>query len=304
MAKKTAKKKAKSAPTKSGAEKKKASSRTQAKKSSVKKSAPKSTAEKKKSVVKKSTTVKKSGKKGTTEKKTVAKKKSTTKKSTVKRGTAAKEASSSSSRKTPVKSTNKKTASSKKTATKKKPQDKKSVAPKKPKIEFPTIAWGADSTISFEATEKLHSPELTSIAGGFVFYEDKLVLANVPGRGWEIIGGRIDVGESPEDTFRREAYNQIGVTLSAVKMIGMIRIEHSGMEPPNCPYPFPVGYGVQYIGIADELLPFRGGENSLGRSLITVEGFKEHYYHWDEFIDAVFRYAYSVYKEWKKKLNK
>ena len=170
-------------------------------------------------------------------------------------------------------------------------------------LEFPTTRWGTDSIISFEATE--HSPplELTSIVGGFIFHEGKLVLANIPGRGWEIVGGRIDIGESPEDTFRREAMNQVGVTLSHIKMIGVVRIEHRGPEPPNCPYPYPIGYGVQFIGIVDRMHPFSGNEDSLGRSLISPEGFKEHYYDWNEYYEAVFNYAYSVYLKWRKKLK-
>jgi 8-oxo-dGTP pyrophosphatase MutT (NUDIX family) len=172
-----------------------------------------------------------------------------------------------------------------------------------PAIVFPKTTWGVDSIVGFEATEQLPPPHLTSIAGGFVFQDDKVILANVPGRGWEIIGGRIDIGESPDETFRREALNQIGVNLSQVKMIGVVRIEHTGPEPPNCPYPHPVGYGVQYIGIASDLLPFTGGSDSLGRSLITPDGFKEHYYGWNEYFDAVFHYAFSVYKKWRKKLK-
>ena len=179
--------------------------------------------------------------------------------------------------------------------------DTKPPVDKKIKLEFPKVRWGTDSIISFEATDRLPPQELTSISGGFVFHDDKLVLANIPGRGWEIIGGRIDIGESPEQTFVREAHHQIGVTLNSVKMIGVIRIEHTGPQPPNCPYPYPISYGAQYIGIVNELLPFRGGENSLGRSLITQDGFKEHYFEWNEFIDAVFRYAFSEYKQWLKK---
>ncbi len=170
-------------------------------------------------------------------------------------------------------------------------------------IVFPKTTWGIDSIVSFEATEKLPPPELTSISGGFVFYEEKVILANIPGRGWEIIGGRIDIGESPNETFQREAKNQIGVDLSHVKMIGVMKIEHPGPEPPNCPYPFPIGYGVQYIGIAEELLPFSGSSDSLGRSLVTLEGFCEHYYDWNEYYEAVFQYAYSEYKKLRKKLK-
>jgi len=206
--------------------------------------------------------------------------------------------------------TQKKTAKSSKTKiepTRKKNSERKSAAPKKKKVkttpEFPITKWGDNSYVSFEATEHLPAPELTSIAGGFVFHEDKLVLANIPGRGWEIIGGRIDIGETPEQTFRREALSQIGCDLSHVKMIGVVRIEHMGPEPPNCPYPFPVGYGVQFIGIVDNLTSFEGGKSSLGRSLISPDGFQKHYYDWNEYYDAVFKYAYSVYQKWKKKLK-
>ena len=182
----------------------------------------------------------------------------------------------------------------------------KTAMPKKktPEIlEFPKTRWGNDSIVSFEATEQMPPHEMTSIAGGFVFHQDKLVVVNVPGRGWEIIGGRIDVGETPEETFCREAMNQIGVTLSHVKMVGVVRIEHTGPEPPNCPYPYPVGYGIQYIGIVSEYMPFSGGPDSLGRSLIPPEGFKEHYFEWNEYFDAVFKYAHSVYIKWRKKLK-
>lgn len=173
----------------------------------------------------------------------------------------------------------------------------------RPARVFPTTRWGSDSIISFEATEHYPPLELTSIVGGFIFHDGKVVLANVPGRGWEIVGGRIDVGETPEETFRREALNQVGVTLSHIKMIGVVRIEHMGPEPPNCPYPYPLGYGVQFIGVVDQMLPFSGGEDSLGRSLISPEGFKEHYYDWTEYYEAVFHYAHDVYLKWRKKLK-
>ena len=168
---------------------------------------------------------------------------------------------------------------------------------------FPTAKWGTESVIHFEATTQMPPAALTSIAGGVVFYGDRFVLANVPGRGWEIIGGRIDLGEDPEETFRREAHSQLGVSLSHVRMLGLLRIEHKGPKPPNCPYPYPVAYGVQYIGIALDLEPFGGGPDSLGRSLITLQGLKEHYYNWNPYFEAVFNYAYEQYQKWRKKMN-
>ncbi len=246
---------------------------------------------------KKTSTTKKSPEKKTASKQTAAKKKSEKKSS-------AKSTSSQTSKKKTTatkKSSPKKSSTSSKKKTSSKQKNRSKRTPSVP--EFPTTTWGDNTIISFEATEYLPATELTSIAGGFVFHKDQLVLANVPGRGWEIIGGRIDVGESPEDTFRREAYQQVGATLSHVKMIGLVRIEHTGPEPPNCPYPFPVGYGVNFIGIVESLDPFIGGKDSLGRSLISPDGFKQHYYDWNEYYEAVFRYAYKEYQKLKKKLK-
>lgn len=185
-----------------------------------------------------------------------------------------------------------------------KPKSRPSRAKPKPIPVFPTAPWGPDSFIGFEASDQLPPAHLTSIAGGFVFYEGRVVLANVPGRGWEMVGGRIDIGESPEETFRREAANQVGVELTHVQMLGVIRIEHTGPKPPNCPYPYPIAYGVHFIGIAGNLRPFAGGHDSLGRSLISLEGLPEHYYNWSPFYEALFKYAFAEYHRIRKKAGK
>jgi 8-oxo-dGTP diphosphatase len=284
----------------------------------------------KKTVSKKSTLASKSPKKSPEKKGAVAKVIASSKKAAVKKSTSNKKSVSvkktaikeTSTKKTPVKKTPVKKTAVKKTISKSKPVVSKSASAKKTAkskstkisrnskkqqsrqmIVFPTSTWEADSVISFEATEQLTAPNLTSISGGFVFHGDNIVLANIPGRGWDIIGGRIDLGESPEETFRREASNQIGVNLSHVRMLGAIRIEHLGEKPPNCPYPFPIGYGIQYIGIVEELSPFTGSGESLGRSLISREGFKEHYHDWNEYYEAIFNYACNVYDKWRKKLK-
>ncbi len=275
--------------------------------------------------VSKKTTSQKKSSKTVSEKKTAAKAIASSNKTTEK--ILKSNTKSASVENTPIKETKVKKTTAKKTVSKKTSSntkspvnrdapEKKTARPKStrpvrnrrkkasaPQIEFPTATWESDSVISFEATEHLTATDLTSIAGGFVFYGDSIVLANIPGRGWDIIGGRIDLGETPEETFRREATNQIGVMLSHVKMLGVIRIEHMGEKPPNCPYPFPIGYGIQYIGIVEEMLPFTGSDESLGRSLISREGFKEHYHEWNEYYEAIFNYACLVYDKWRKKLK-
>lgn len=282
------------------------------KKSTVKKSSTKNTSVKAKSVSAKSSSTKK--------KSTVQQKKVTTtpaKTSTIKKSASTKKKSVNT--KSTTKPTTKKKTVQKSTA--KKPTTQKSkiapvVPPKKsassrivptaPRVklpDFPTTNWGNNLVIHFEIAEQLPPAHLTSIAGGIVFHEDKVLLANVPGRGWEIIGGRIDLDEDPEITFRRETEIQLGISMSHAKMLGLMRIEHVGPMPPNCPYPYPVAYGIQYIGILDEMLPFEGSVDSLGRSLITMDGLPEHYYGWNSYHEAVFKYAFDEYQKWRKKLK-
>jgi len=305
-----------SARSKSSVKKSTSKSRTAASKAKTQKKplvkAKKQTSLKSKTAAsKKKSTVKKSTAKKTIAKKTIAKKTSLKKiiskrKSTAKKNSAAKK----SAKKTVAKKTKTKVSvkksSIKKTvkAAKKKSTARTSTSRSKKKIpDFPTTTWGSNSVIHFDITDRLPPAPLTSIAGGIVFHDNKALLANVPGRGWEIIGGRIDIGEKPEETFRREAHKQLGATLSHVKLLGLLRIEHKGARPPNCPYPYPTAYGVQYIGIMDEMLPFIGSEDSLGRSLITVDGLPEHYFGWNSYFEAVFRYAFSEYKRWRKILK-
>lgn len=317
--------------------KKSAPKKPSTKKQAVNKAAKKTAAKKstaKKSTVKKKTTVKKSSTKKTTAKaksvkaqSSITKKKSTVQKNkstTAPAKTSTKKKSASTKKKSVntksiVKPTTKKKSvqkSTNKNTTTQKSKNNPVVSPKKsassrivptaPRVklpDFPTTNWGNNLVIHFEIAEQLPPAHLTSIAGGIVFHEDKVLLANVPGRGWEIIGGRIDLDEDPEVTFRRETEIQLGISMSHAKMLGLMRIEHVGPMPPNCPYPYPVAYGIQYIGILDEMLPFEGSVDSLGRSLITMDGLPEHYYGWNSYHEAVFKYAFDEYQKWRKKLK-
>ncbi len=305
-----------------------------AKKSTIKTSPAKAKAALKKTVQKK-TTAKKEDVNQTTKKKSTTKasgsstKKATIKKSTAKKSVAKKSTEKkSAAKKSAAKSSKpKRISSSKQTAAKKKTAQKtkgnitlkknvikttstssktktKRVVPIEPRVkarEFPPTKWGSNLEVHFEITEQLPPNHLTSIAGGMVFHDDKVVLANVPGRGWEIIGGRIDLDEHPEETFRREVENQLGIIMSHTKLLGLMRIEHKGPMPPNCPYPYPVAYGIQYIGILKEMLPFESSVDSLGRSLISFEGLPEHYYGWNAYHEAVFKYAFEEYHKLRKK---
>ncbi len=54
-----------------------------------------------------------------------------------------------------------------------------------------------------------HPPqELTTAAFALAFDGDRLLMTNLRRRGWNVPGGHVEPGESPEDTMRREVYEE------------------------------------------------------------------------------------------------
>nr|WP_309686188.1 NUDIX domain-containing protein [Armatimonas sp.] len=60
---------------------------------------------------------------------------------------------------------------------------------------FPTVIWRKErATFAAYASDGFPMPA----ALVFPFYGDKIVLAEIPGRGWCIPSGRLEPGETPE----------------------------------------------------------------------------------------------------------
>ena len=61
---------------------------------------------------------------------------------------------------------------------------------------------------------------------GFVFYGDKIVLADIEGRGWCIPSGRIEAGETIDRAMERECFEETGARLHPRqrRLIGCYRL--------------------------------------------------------------------------------
>src|SRR5579875_2774870 len=82
--------------------------------------------------------------------------------------------------------------------------------------DFPTVYWaGWDVDATFEPSEELppaSDGRLWAVLG-FVFYGDKIVLADIEGRGWCIPSGRIEAGETIDEAIERECFEETGARL-------------------------------------------------------------------------------------------
>ncbi len=152
------------------------------------------------------------------------------------------------------------------------------------KERFPAVWWG-DTRAEFIPRGGSLPPESTrSAALLFAFHEDKLVTADIVGRGWCILGGHIEEGETPRQAVIREAMEEGGVKPDRLVHIGWYVLTDRGGIPDVVP-----SYVAQVASITNR----PPGFESNGVALMTRDELRERYYRYDELLDAVFDYAFS-----------
>ena len=156
---------------------------------------------------------------------------------------------------------------------------------------FPTVYWAEwDADATFDAGETL-PPESAGRLWAvllFVFYGDKVALADIEGRGLTIPSGRIEPGETLDEAGVREAWEETGANLDPARrrLIGCYRLlprsgPHAG-ETRYCPV-----FAAEAFGFG--LIP--DGSESRGLVLAAWEDVAELYFTWDPLMAAVFDYA-------------
>lgn len=129
---------------------------------------------------------------------------------------------------------------------------------------------------------------------GFCFYNGQLLLVNLNSRGWDIPGGHIELDETPEECFRREAMEE-GYVEGKCSFLGYIEISHN--ENPNwredSPYP-KVGYQIYYRMDIDQLHDFSSEYESSQRILIDPGKTPSYHHEWHEILGEILDYALLI----------
>ncbi|CAG7627258.1 RNA pyrophosphohydrolase [Paenibacillus solanacearum] len=116
-------------------------------------------------------------------------------------------------------------------------------------------------------------PERERITSAFVlaFRQGRLLLTQLHKRGWDIPGGHIEPGESPEEAVIRELYEETGAVIGAPELLGYKQIRLLGEKPERYPYPYPDSYMVFYAAAVARLDAFAGTDEAAGRNLFEPE---------------------------------
>ncbi|MEK5522975.1 NUDIX domain-containing protein [Heyndrickxia sporothermodurans] len=106
---------------------------------------------------------------------------------------------------------------------------------------------------------------LVTSVHGWCFLEGKVLLVLIKNRGFNMPGGHVEHGETPKQTFCREAFEE-GYVKGTIHYLGALEINHhdNPLFDPNGKYPS-VGYQLFYRMDITECLPFLRQHESVTR---------------------------------------
>ena len=116
-------------------------------------------------------------------------------------------------------------------------------------------------------------PPAALITSAFIltFKGERLLMTRLAARGWDIPGGHVAAGETPEETARRELYEETAATAGSVRVLGYDKFIVHAPAPEGYAYPYPVSYQLFYWGRLASLDAFTPTEEALERRLFTPE---------------------------------
>lgn len=151
---------------------------------------------------------------------------------------------------------------------------------------FPEVAWETLRVRFFLPAETTIEALSITAALVFVLHPEGFVVADITGRGWCIPGGRLEIGETPEEAVRREAIEEAGAVLGPLTLLGtFVLTDTVSGEIQRVP---------TYVAGAVSLGSLPPDTESRGICILSLAELPARYFRWDALLEAVFRYALAT----------
>ncbi|MCR2821821.1 NUDIX hydrolase [Lederbergia panacisoli] len=153
------------------------------------------------------------------------------------------------------------------------------------------VNWNGKVKLTWNTSSVLPERNLITSVHGFCFYNSKLLMIDLNDRGWDFPGGHIEVEETPEECFKREAMEE-GYVEGDCHFLGYIEVNHQENINWNDSSPYPeVGYQVFYRMDIQKLHPFAGEYESSKRIFIAPNKVPEYYDGWNGVHEGILKEA-------------
>ncbi len=147
---------------------------------------------------------------------------------------------------------------------------------------FPPGTWGRQRLQFYPAPFR---PPLRAFAAlVFPWMDEKVLIADIEGRGWCIPSGRVEPNETSMEAAKREALEEAGGVLTDMQYIGSYEIsERREVRWADC-----------FVARVECLCDIRMIEESNGRKLVTLEELPSIYHLWNPLTERVFEHSKEI----------
>lgn len=127
-------------------------------------------------------------------------------------------------------------------------------------------AWNEDVSWEFYLAEDLPPAELCTAVFCLALHDDDKIVLTKTKRGWEMLGGHLEPGETIEQALFREAHEEGGYTPQNYRLFGYRKIISKRVLSARSgrTYPFPVSYIPHFVAKSSHpLAPTHGEEGEV-----------------------------------------
>ena len=127
--------------------------------------------------------------------------------------------------------------------------------------------------VALVLSDELPPAAAVTAAFGLVFDGDCLLLTHLRDatRAWDLPGGHVGPGETPDAAMQREMYEETAVHVARPWLFAYQRLSILRPKPAGYPFPYPHSYMVFYRAVVRRIDPFVSTEEVQARAFLPPE---------------------------------